>query len=1108
MRTKSLWLVSLVWIALACPVRVSFGQAVYGNIIGTVTDATGASVPNAKVTVIDVAKGVSYSAVTNTSGNYLVPNLTPSTYTVTIEAPGFKKFVQQNVTVVVGNSTPVNATLTPGEVTQQITVSAAPPLLQTDRASVSHSLSTREIEQLPVLNRNFTQLELLLPGTALMPWQHAESENPQQGIQINANGQLFDTTNFVLDGMSNNDPVLGIVMVNPSMDSVQEFKVTNSNFDAEFAQAGGSVIQVETKSGTNDIHGSAFEFLQNDIFQARDPFTQGLHAPGTPAPPHRGVPELRWNQFGGSIGGPFKKDKLFGFFDYQGTRRLQGGSVLTRVPTAAERHGDLSDLGVNIYDPTTGNPDGSGRTQFPGNVIPEGRITPQAKNLLALLPMPNVPGATGASPNYAVSQVENFNQNQWDIRVDHYLTQKLHYFGRYDYFGSKIVAPAAFGLYGGPQPFTAFEGQSLARNQNGALRATYDISPSMLADFSFGATRYRVIVTSLDGNLPLATQVGILGLNIPGHPDTLGLPDLFIDGTGGFQMGYQCNCPLHETENVFDWQTTWTWIKGNHTLKWGADIQAAQNLRLPSDQHRAGVYHFDPNQTADAVLGGGLGIASFLLGDASSFGRFAQISTNQQDRQKRMFYFGQDTWRLTPKLTLTYGLRWDTWFPDTSLHAGQGGRYDVSDNLVRIPGVGGISMSGNSQTEWHNFSPRLGIAYAWDPKTVIRTGWGRSYFQGTFGWTFNNLAADIYPSIVFQSIPAPATFTPAINLNTAPPAPVFPTIPSNGLLPLPNGVGDAYIPADQKIPYSDSWNFTVQRQVSNDATVTLSYVGNVGRHLNMGWNLNSAIPGPGSNFDLRRPLFLKFGIEQNIFNKCDCENSSYHALQAVANKRFSKGYSLFGTFTWSKTLDFGEFGTPTDQYNTKLDHGPAVFDRAVAITVGHIASLPFGKGQRWGSNASGVLNGFIGGWQFTGITSYYSGLPFDASINDPGLNSDMSTRPDKIGNPFAGVPHNRDGWFNPAAFAVPAPFRFGNMGRNSLRGPNLFTANWALHKNFKLTERLGLEFRWESFNLFNRTNLGLPDNNVTPGNTHAGVISSLATGAPMRNMQWALRLAW
>ncbi|MFB3921350.1 MAG: TonB-dependent receptor domain-containing protein [Terriglobia bacterium] len=1121
MRTRmSAW--TLAGVALFCMLTpaATWAQVVYGNIIGTVTDPSGAVIPNATITIVSDSTGISYSTTSNESGNYTEPNLPPGTYTVTVSASGFQTFEQKNVTVTVGNSTPLNAALVVGQVTQKVTVTAAPPLLQTDRASVSTNLTTRQVEQLPILNRNFTQLELLLPGTSQMPWQHAESENPQGGIQINANGQLFSTTNFLMDGMNNNDPVLGIIMVNPTMSSVQEVRVTNSNFDAEFAQAGGSVIQVQTKSGSNEIHGDAFEFLQNDVFQARDPFTQGLHAPGTPDPAHRGVPELRWNQFGGSVGGPIMKNKLFGFFDYQGTRRLQGGSVLTRVPTAAERAGDLSGLGVEIYDPATGNPDGSGRQLFSDptrataanpqglNIIPVNRLTTQATNLLNLLPMPNVPGATGAAPNYAVSQVERFDTNQWDIRVDHYVNDRLRYFGRYDYFGSDINAPGAFGLFGGPQPFPSFEGRSLARNQNGVLSATYDVTTSMLATFRFGATRYRVIVSSLDGDVALADQVGIPGLNLAGKPDTLGLPDLFINGTGGFQMGYQCNCPLHQTENVFDWGTDWTWVKGNHTIKWGGDVQAAQNLRLPSDQHRAGVYNFDPSITATLENGqveGGVGLASFLLGDATNFGRFAQISTNQQDRQKRMFYFGQDTWRITPKLTLNYGVRWDTWFPDASLHPGQGGRYDVADNLVRIPGVGGISMSADSETQWANISPRLGIAYALNPKTVIRTGWGRSYFQGTFGWTFNNLAADIYPSIVSQSIPQPSPFFPAIDLATAPPLPVFPDIPSNGLLELPNGVSTSYIPVNQHIPYSDSWNFSVQREITPDFTVTASYIGNVGRHLNMGWNLNNAIPGPGSDFNLRRPLFKEFGIEQNIFNKCDCENSNYNALQVVANKRFSEGYSVLGTFSWSKTLDFGEFGTPTDQFNTQLDYGPAVFDRAVTMTLGHIVALPFGKGRHWGSNAGGILNGFIGGWQWTGITSWSSGLPFSPALNNnASLNSDMSLRPDQTGDPMSGITQDRNHWFNPAVFAVPGPFLFGNAGRNSLRGPGFFSANWALHKNLQLTERVGMEIRWESFNLFNNTNLGLPDGAVDSGT--AGLITSLAL--PMRNMQWGVKFGW
>src|SRR5205807_6066134 len=329
------------------------GQAAYGTIIGTATDPSGAGVPKAKVTATDMEKGVSQETSTNDSGNYTFSNLIPGNYKVTIEAKGFKTYVQASMPVIVGSSTTMNATLQVGEVGETLTVDSAPPLLETDRASVSTDLTSQQVESLPILDRNFTELELLLPGAAKMPWQHGQTENPQGGIQVNTNGQLFSGTNFMIDGMDNNDPVLGIVIINPPIDSVQGFNATTSNFDAEFSQAGGVVIQVETKSGTNQIHGSGFEFFRNNIFQARDPFTQPTS-----------VPTVHWNQFGGSLGGPIRKDKLFYFFDYQGSRQHNPGSTSIRVPTEAERAGDLHDLNIPIYDPATGNPDGTGRTQF------------------------------------------------------------------------------------------------------------------------------------------------------------------------------------------------------------------------------------------------------------------------------------------------------------------------------------------------------------------------------------------------------------------------------------------------------------------------------------------------------------------------------------------------------------------------------------------------------------------------------------------------------------------------------------------------------------------------------------------------------------------------
>ncbi|HVW86317.1 MAG TPA: carboxypeptidase-like regulatory domain-containing protein, partial [Bryobacteraceae bacterium] len=637
-------------ILLACTVcnPSVFAQAVSGNIFGTVLDPNGAAVPAAAVTVNNRETGVSRSATTNDSGNYTVTDLASGTYDVSIAKTGFSKFVQQNVAVSVAQSTRVDASLQVGQETQEITVTEAPPGIETDRAEVQSQLGGRQIQELPVLNRNLTNLTLLAPGATLNTFQHAPSENPQQSTLVNTNGQEFSGTNYLLDGMNNNDQVLGITMVNPPIDSVNTLVMSTSNYDAEYTQAGGAVINVQTRAGTNDLHGSAFEYLQNNIFQARDAFTQGLHAPGTPAPPNRGIPELRWNQFGGSLGGPIVKNKLFLFGDYQGTYRRIGASQSVRVPTAAERTGDLSDLGIPIYDPATGNADGSGRTAFTGGIIPGSRISAPAAALLAALPQPNTSGANAAANNYATSGVEPFDTHQFDIRGDQYLTDKLRYFVRYSFLQASITAPGPFGLYGGPAyPAWGFTGASDARNQNVAGNMTYTFSPSLLMEIRFGMSRYRVSVSSLDANQQLANTVGIPGLNLPNRPDTNGLPNLTINGEGGFSMGYSCNCPLMQRETVFDYVNNWTWIKGNHTFKFGGTAEPAWNQRLPSDNHRAGVYNFSPTVTSLASdSASGLGLASFMLGLPSSFARFAQLSTDQEDRQNRMFFFAQDTWRV------------------------------------------------------------------------------------------------------------------------------------------------------------------------------------------------------------------------------------------------------------------------------------------------------------------------------------------------------------------------------------------------------------------------------------------------------------------------------
>ncbi len=1080
-------------------------QATFGSIFGTITDPAGAVISGAKVTITSSDRGTVVSTTTNESGNYSQTHLASGNYSVEFEAAGFQRYVQKEVEVSVDRSTRVDAQLTVGQVSEQVSVSAAAPALVTDRAEVSTGLDSKQVRDLPILNRNLTSLQLMMPGAQKVLGQHASSENPQAGIQINNNGQNFGSTNFMIDGTDNNDPVLGIIIVNPAVDSVRDYKYTTGNYDAEFAQAGGAVIQVETRSGTNEYHGSLFEFLQNNVMNARNPFSEP-----------NGPPPLRWNQFGGSFGGPIKRNKLFAFGDYQGTRRRTGASLLTTVPTDAVRIGDFSAFGVPIYDPLTGDANGAGRTQFAGNRIPSNRISPQAANLLKLLPSPNFGPAGAVNNNYVAGGSEQFDSNQFDIKVDHSVTNRFRYFARYSYAGFLKVTPPAFGPDAGGPGLSGllFAGQSKARNQNAVYGMNYLLGPTLIADFRFGYSRYRVDVLPLDFGKDSAQAAGIPNLNLPNRPDTSGLPSLVTDGNGGFRMGFslpvnQCNCPLNQREFVFQIVNNWTKISGNHNFKWGTDIRRAQNKRIPSDNKRNGAFNFGPSVTAiSGVANSGLGPATFLLGLPSAFIRFVQNSDIEpEDMQWRMFYFAQDTWRVTPKLTLSFGLRWDTWFSNQSLNPGQGSRYDVTTNSVIVAGVGGNDKAAGVRTQWANFSPRFAIAYQVSPKTVIRTGFGRSFFQEIFGNTFNNTANN-YPTLITQTISQVNAFTPLFTLAQGPPALALPQIPQNGILPLPDTVGATYRPADTKYSYVDSWNFSIERLLTGDMTGTVSYVGNVGRHLRIGWPVNQAIPGPGA-FNPRRPLFNKFGLTQGINDASNMASNSYESLQTKLTKRFSRNLSLLASYTWSKTLDYAG-GL---MLNGRLNRGIPDFDRAHIFTLGHTVALPFGHGQRFLPNAGGVARFLVEGWEFSGITLLESGLAFSPQItSNATINADVSgvsLRPDRVAgaNPYdVSGGQNRDHWFNLAAYSIPAPYQFGTSGRGSLRGPGLVEADWSLNKRFPISEQKSLQLRWEVFNVLNRTNLANPNNNIDAGAANAARITGLVVGSNMRQMQLGLRL--
>ncbi|MBO0862773.1 MAG: TonB-dependent receptor, partial [Chloracidobacterium sp.] len=595
MRTTSK--VPLLALSLAFCVALSIapfyavhGQAVYGSIFGTVTDSSGAAAPNATVTITNSGTNVSVTTKTNESGNYTQTRLIPGTYRIKVEAPSFKAAVIEAIVVNVDTASSANITLQPGQVSEQVTITAEAPLLKTDRADVATTFETRQVSDLPILDRNFTKFILLTPGTQQLGWQHAASENPQGSVQTMVNGQFFSGTGYQLDGTENRDPILGIIVINPNLESIGEAKITSQNYDAEFGQAIAGVVSVSTKSGTNDLHGAAFLFRQNDVLEARNPFTQSQPNDVT----GKLIPDTLRNEFGGSVGGAIKKDRLFYFGDFEGLRSKTGGSKLLTVPTAAARNGDLSAYGVDIYDPATSvfSPDGKtlqSRSQFAGNIIPTARLSQQALNVLKLIPLPNAPGLFGGiENNYVASGIEGFDKNSFDTRIDYKTSDKMTMFGRYSFADFTRNGPTSFGQGGGPE-LVSLGGTSKVRNQSVAYGLDYSWSSTLVTDFRFGFFRYKVNVLPFDYLQKTTQNAGINGLNLDDFSS--GLFAGFIKGNNGipdtnFGSGLgvnRCNCPLDEEENQFQFVSNTTKFVGNHTLKFGVDIRRAYNLRVPSD---------------------------------------------------------------------------------------------------------------------------------------------------------------------------------------------------------------------------------------------------------------------------------------------------------------------------------------------------------------------------------------------------------------------------------------------------------------------------------------------------------------------------------------------
>jgi outer membrane receptor protein involved in Fe transport len=1177
---------ALFVLALLCGLWASraSAQAVFGSILGTITDPQGAAVVGAKVTVTDQNKGTTQQTTTNESGNYTVGHLIPDPYTIKVEASGFKGLQQKDIVVSADTGANVDLQVQVGASSESVEVTSEVPQLKTDRADVATEFDSKYIADLPVLNRNFTNFELLTPGTQKLGWSHAATENPQGGGQIFVNGQHFSGTGFELDGTDNQDPILGIIVINPNLDAVTEAKVSTADFDAEFGKAIAGLVTVQTKSGSNEPHGSAFYFRRTDATEARDPFTQWAAGPTWKGNP---IPSTRWQQFGGSLGGAAIKDKLFLFGDFQGTRQSSGQTNQITVPTATVLQScnpvtnlqsstpgfcNLSDYsnpaagystGGQVFDPATGPGDGTGRSAFAGNLIPISRISPAAANIIALFPQPNTSGSNaGTLTNFLASGSGPYNQNAFDTRVDYSASSTVQVFGRFslDYFSlsGKGSLGALGGIGFGPG---GLAGSSIVHNYSLASGVTKTFSNTLLADFRFGYFKYNPKTHKPDeGSTPM-TGFGIPNANL-GDAFTSGLGEFDFNGKNdssvpvfGDGLGVaRCNCPLIENEQQFQFVTNWTKVHGNHSFKFGADVRFAENLRVPSDSNRTGVYNFTDANTSNNGAGG-LALASFLLGDVRSVNRFISTSTNAAERQKRMFYYGEDSWRVTSKLTFNYGLRWEVYFPEYVNGAQRGGFANIVQGVDRVAGVGGIGLNGNIGNDWHAFAPRVGFAYQLREKTVVRMGYGRSYDMGVFGSNFGHAVTQNLPVLAAQLAQNVNQFLPQFSLDQGPPPVTFPAVPSNGLLPLagpqctfgntvdpvsgatvaPQCVQPHIRPTTQRLPYVDTWNASIQHQLTKTMTLEVTYLGNKGTHGFVGdgptYNVNQPRLGAGSIIGgsfvpdtpqfARRPLFNSFtytgftdtsntvgsapGVLQCCFNDQgnylgNDASSSYESLVVKLDKRFSNGLQFMTFYNFAHGYHYDSNYYVDDK---RVAYGPDDNLRNHQWVSNFVYELPFGKGKAYAGGVGRAADTLVGGWQITGTVNWAGGLPWTPGLSGAvcNLENDIGMcRPNKGPGSFhtgaGSFVHNNTGhfvqFFTPLVdaggnsllanggatngFADPGINAIGNAGYDTFRGPRYFGADASLAKNFTLTEKAKLQFRVDAYNVFNHPIFGFNQN--------------------------------
>lgn len=1105
---KFYMLIGALFVALMIP-QMARAQVLYGTLTGNVTDSNGAVVANATVTITHKETSQSRDGVTNSNGSYDFPTVQAGTYSIRVSKQGFKTVTKESIAVTLNNVTRADISVEVGQVAETVVITTEAAQIKTDRAEVSMELTNQPLQNLPVpLGRNYQNLFKTLPGITPPENAHSIPSNPSRSLVFNVNGASRSSNNTRIDGVSSTNLWLPHVTAYvPSLEAIETVNIVTNSFDAEQGLAGGAAINVQIKSGTNNFHGSAFEYHANHKLNAKDFFT----------PQGQGKNKFLQNQYGGTFGGPIKKDKLFFFASYEGTKNRQNDLRIETVPTLALRNGDFRNT-VPIFDPaSSSNP--KTRTQFRDgdivNKIPDGRIDPIAKKILSLVPLPNLPGE---SNNYFVTAPFLFDRWAVDSKVNWTVNTKFNMFGRYSILDFNTFNETVFGKeLQGRAINSSNPGSGGGKTHSISAGGVYTLSQNFVVDANFGFVRMYTYVAQSD----IGENRGLDFLGIPGtngsKPFEGGFPFFdFPDNTYSDYGTVDTFMPYTRNDDQFQYVVNANWLKGAHNIRFGSDFYF-QKLNHTQPEFLGGGslgarggFRFEPGVTQ--LEGGGAStqfhsFAAFLLGAPQRIGKLNQTVDVYTTRNRQYSLYVRDQWQVNQKFTFNYGTRWE-YFPIPT-RADRGlERYNLDTNKMEIGGVGSVPEDLGVKVSKGLFAPRFGLAYRLTPTFVIRAGYGITNDP----YALARPLRTNHPILINFNQSGANAFTPTItSLASGIPTVTVPSL-GNGIIDIPAGVASNTLPDEFDRGYVQSWNLTLQKELG------LGFVGEAGyvatrqiRQLGL-LEQNWAPLGTGRN---GRQLNAKFGRTAPTLLIAPVDGSRYDSLQTRLTRRFRDGGTLSVNYTWSKSIGVAGNDNSDGEPRIKipqfyfLNRALSGFDRTHNFSLSNVLELPFGKGRRWLSD-NGALSAIVGGWQVNNIITLMSGIPVNITASNTTLNNDGTSeqRPDLVKSEVKTLGGKGLGqfWFDKTAFAA-APSganRFGTAGWNTVRGPGIRTWDLGLFRRFRLTERFDLQFRAEAFNFTNTPIFNNPQGNLTSLNF--GSITETNPNAPAANRQFRFGL--